>query len=111
MVITISLSPYFIGRWIVFKKIILAGVVLMFAGALTSATPVQPTFVSATGVITIPSTTGVDYRRADTNAVVPAGTVTIAGTTGASLIIYATPKAGYYFPANADDDWAFVRTA
>lgn len=35
MVITISLSPYFIGRWIVFKKIILAGVVLMFAGCVS----------------------------------------------------------------------------
>jgi len=85
-------------------------VIAMFAGALTSATPVSPTFVSATGVITIPATTGVDYRRGDTNAIVT-GTTTVAGTTGAKLIIYATPKAGYYFPAMTDDDWSFVRTA
>jgi len=85
-------------------------VIAMFAGALTSATPVSPTFVSATGVITIPATTGVDYRRGDTNAIVT-GTTTVAGTTGAKLIIYATPKSGYYFPAMTDDDWSFVRTA
>lgn len=85
-------------------------VIAMFAGALTNATPTQPTFVSATGVITIPVVTGVDYRRADTNAIV-AGTVTIAGGAGASLVIYATPRNGYVFPANTDDDWSFVRTA
>lgn len=85
-------------------------VISMFAGALVSATPVSPTFVSATGVITIPTTTGVDYRRGDTKLIVT-GTTTVAGTTGASLIIYATPKAGYYFPAQTDDDWSFVRTA
>jgi len=86
-------------------------VISMFAGALTTVTPQAPTFVSATGVITIPSVTGVVYRRADTNAVVAAGTVTIAGSTGASLVIKAVPAAGYVFSTNADDDWSFVRTA
>lgn len=86
-------------------------VVAMFAGALTAVTPVAPTFVSTTGVITIPSVTGVVYRRADTNAIVAAGTVTIAGTTGASLVITAAPAAGYKFTPNSDDDWSFVRTA
>lgn len=85
-------------------------VVAMFAGSLTTVTPVAPSFASTTGVITIPATTGVDYRRSDTNAIVT-GTTTIAGTTGASLVIYATPKAGYVFPAVTDDDWVFVRTA
>lgn len=86
-------------------------VIAMFAGAQTAVTPTAPTFVSATGVITIPVVTGVQYRRADTNAVVT-GTTTIAGTTGASLVIKAYPSTGAYkFTANADDDWSFVRTA
>lgn len=87
-------------------------VIGMFAGAQTAVTPVAPTFVSATGVITIPSVTGVTYYRADTNAVVAAGTVTIAGGVGASLVIKARPTNGTYkFTANSDDDWSFVRTA
>lgn len=86
-------------------------VIGMFAGAQTAVTPTAPTFVSATGVITIPTVTGVTYRRADTNAVVT-GTVTIAGGAGASLVIKAAPTNGTYkFTANADDDWSFVRTA
>ena len=86
-------------------------VIGMFAGAQTVVTPLAPTFVSTTGVITIPSVTGVQYRRADTNAVVT-GTTTITGTIGASLVIRATPTTGTYtFAANADDDWSFVRTA
>jgi hypothetical protein len=87
-------------------------VITMFAGAQTAVTPLTPTFVSATGVITIPAVTGVTYYRADTNAVVPTGTVTIAGGAGASLVIKARPSTGAYkFTANADDDWSFVRTA
>lgn len=86
-------------------------VIAMFAGAQTLVTPTQPTFVSSTGVITIPTVTGVTYRRADTGAVVT-GTTTIAGTTGASLVITALPSSGAYaFTANADDDWTYVRTA
>jgi len=86
-------------------------VIGMFAGAQTAVTPEAPTFVSATGVITIPTITGVTYRRADTNAVV-SGTVTIAGTAGASLVIHAAPTNGTYkFTANSDDDWSFTRTA
>ena len=86
-------------------------VISMFAGAQTAVTTVAPTFVSTTGVITIPTVVGVQYRRADTNAVVT-GTVTIAGTTGASLVIRAVPASGaYVFTPASDDDWAFVRTA
>jgi hypothetical protein len=83
-------------------------VIGMFAGSITVATPTQPAFVASTGVITIPTITGVVYRRADTNAVVT-GTVTIA-TSGASLIIYSVPAAGYTFSTNVDTDWMFTRT-
>lgn len=77
------------------------------ATANTLVTPAAPTFVASTGVITIPTTTGVTYRRADTNAVVT-GTVTIP-TAGATLGIKAVPKPGYSFPAMADTYWAFTR--
>jgi hypothetical protein len=86
-------------------------VIGMFAGAQTLVTPVAPTFVSTTGVITIPVVTGVTYRRQDTNAVV-LGTTTIAGGIGAALVIRATPTSGSYaFTPNSDDDWSYVRTA
>lgn len=84
-------------------------VIAMFAGAQTAVTTVAPSFVAGTGVITIPTVTGVTYRRADTNAVVT-GTVTI-GTAGASLTIRATPTSGAYsFTPASDDDWTFTRT-
>jgi hypothetical protein len=86
-------------------------VIAMFAGSPTLVTTEAPTFVSTTGVITIPTVTGVTYRRADTNAIV-SGTTTIAGSAGASLVIRAAPSTGAYaFTPNSDDDWAFVRTA
>lgn len=85
-------------------------VVTIFAGAQTAVTPVMPSFVSTTGVITIPTVAGVTYRRSDTNAIVT-GTTTIAGAAGASLVIRATPTSGAYsFTPNSDDDWSFVRT-
>lgn len=84
-------------------------VLAIFAGGQTVVTPTEPSFVPATGVITIPTVTGVTYRRADTNAVVT-GTVTIP-TAGQSLVIRATPASGAYkFAPNVDDDWSFTRT-
>lgn len=82
-------------------------VIAYFAGALTEAVPTTPTFVSGTGVITIPTVTGVVYRRADTNAVVTGTMPAIpAGTT---LVIRANPAAGYYLDPDVDDDWSFTR--
>jgi len=83
-------------------------VIGMFAGSIVTATPTQPTFASPT--ITIPAVTGVQYRRADTNAVVAAGPVTVGTTSGDKLVIYAVPAVGYAFPANVDDDWMYTRT-
>lgn len=83
-------------------------VIGMFGGAPTLVTATAPSFVSSTGVITIPTVTGVRYRRADTNAVVT-GTVTIA-TAGGHLTITAEPTNGSYaFNSFSDDDWAFTR--
>ena len=84
-------------------------VIAMFAASPTAVTSVSPTFVASTGVITIPAVTGVTYRRADTGAVVAAGTVTI-GTAGASLTITAAPtSAAYVFSSASDGDWVFTR--
>ena len=82
-------------------------VITMFAGTVSQVTPTVPSFTSPD--ITIPTVTGVQYRRADTNAVVT-GTVTVGTTTGDKLVIYAVPTAGYAFPPNVDDDWQYTRT-
>ncbi len=84
-------------------------VISIFAGALTKVTPAAPTFEAASGTITINPTTGVTYRRADTNAIVN-GTVVIP-TPGQSLVIRAFPNQGYEWDANVDDDWSFKRTS
>lgn len=83
-------------------------VVGLFEGTTVEAFAADPTFVAATGVITIVASTGVQYRRADTNAVVT-GTVTI-DTPGDSLEITANPLPGYVLSGTTDDDWSFTRT-
>lgn len=83
-------------------------VVAYFAGALTMATPATPTFTPSTGVIVIPTVTGVVYRRADTNAVVSGTMAAIPSLT--TLVIRANPAAGYNLNPATDDDWSFTRT-
>jgi hypothetical protein len=83
-------------------------VIDLFEGTTTEATATDPTFNAGTGVITIPVVTGVQYRRADTNAVVT-GTVTIA-TPGDTLVITANPTPGHVLSDVSDDDWSFTRT-
>lgn len=83
-------------------------VIALFAGSVTTVTPTTPSFVAGTGIITIPSVTGVQYRRSDTNQVVT-GTVTIT-TPGSSLLIKALPIAGYKLNPATDNDWSFTRT-
>jgi len=86
-------------------------VIAMFAGAQTLVIATQPGFVAATGVITIPTVTGVRYRRADTNVIVANGSTVTIGTPGASLIITAEPTTGAYaLGPSSDDDWSFTRT-
>jgi hypothetical protein len=81
-----------------------SALVLMRAGTGgTLATPTAPTFDGAT--ITIPTVTGVTYKRGDTDATV---TGTVAVTDGTTLRIYAIPASGsYYFASNQDDEWYF----
>lgn len=85
-------------------------------GSGTLATPTVPTFVNATGVITIPTVTGVTYKTQATGPLGAAGTTLSAGAqtalaVGETQSIVAVPNTGYYFPHNFDADWSFTRTA
>lgn len=77
-------------------------------GTGTEATPAVPTFVAATGVVTIPTTTGVTYKNQSTDATLTAGAQT-ALAPGETLSVVAVPNTGYYFPHNFDADWDFTR--
>jgi hypothetical protein len=78
-----------------------AAVIALFAGTTVLATPTEPTFVSGTHTITIPTVTGVVYKI---NGVVKAaGPVVITEDT----VVTASPAPGYRFPAVGDDDWFY----
>lgn len=80
-----------------------AEVIGMFETTLTLTAFVSaPTYVSGTGVITIPSITGVQYRID--------GEIVAAGAQPAiteDTLVTATPAAGYQFPTPSDVDWVF----
>lgn len=67
----------------------------------TAATPAQPSYNASTHVITIPTTTGINYEIDDE---VVTGTVTITEDTEVS----AHPKTGYYIPSNTTRAWTFT---
>lgn len=71
----------------------------------TLVTPTVPTFVPATGVITIPTKTGVAYFIDDVSVSAGAQTALASGVTAE---ITAAPTTGYYFPHNTDDDWTVI---
>lgn len=76
----------------------------------TSVTPTVPTFVPSTGVLTVPTKTGVIYKNQDTDATLSAGAQT-AIAAGATISVVAVPDTGYFFPHNIDADWDFTRDA
>jgi hypothetical protein len=80
-------------------------VIAMFEEGVTLATPAEPAFNAGTNTITIPTTTGVDYRVE--GEIVPAGALVIEANT----IVTATPKPGFVFVADVDDDWLYVYDA
>ena len=73
----------------------------------TLATPTVPTFVPSTGVLTVPSVTGVEYYVDDVKATAGAQTAIDGGVT---IEVVAKPATGYYFPHNFDADWSFTST-
>jgi hypothetical protein len=79
------------------------------AAAAALVTPLEPAFNAETGALTIPTVTGVVYRRLDTNAVVNAAGSPYTVASGASLQISAEPaSASYFFETSEDDLWTFT---
>lgn len=88
-----------------------AMVVLKTGASAVLITPTVPTFVEATGVVTIPTQTGVVYKNDVTNATLSAGAQS-ALAEGATLRVRAEPaSASYYFATSEDDTWSFTRPA
>jgi hypothetical protein len=92
-------------------KIRSAIIIRQAAQGETLVTPADPTFDPATSQITIDDTTGVTYRRGDTNAVVTNAGSPYTVAEGVDLTIYAVPNAGSYFRNNVEDEWTFRGTA
>jgi hypothetical protein len=90
-------------------KIKSALVVRKTAGTNVLAVPTEPGFVHATGVVTIPTVTGVVYKDAADATVTAGAKAAIAA--GASVTYHAVPAAGYYFADNETDEWTFTRDA
>lgn len=80
-----------------------ADVILMLASTLTSATPAAPTYDSGTDIITIPNTTGVEYKI--NGVIVPAGAY---GPISANTEVRAYPATGYKFPVPTQTQWVFT---
>lgn len=75
----------------------------------TLVEPIEPGFNPVTGVVTIPSQTGVTYRNADTEVVLTAGDQP-ALEPGESLFVEAVPGADRYFAnSEADGPWEYTR--
>ena len=71
----------------------------------TEVEPQAPSYVASTGVVTIPTQTGVKYESPKGTTVT--GTVTVAA--GSSKEFFAVPDTGYHFATNADDQWTFTK--
>jgi hypothetical protein len=78
------------------------------SGSDTLVTPESPGFDGTT--ITPATTTGVTYKRADTNATVTTG-APITLSAGETLKIYAVATSGHYFESDQDDEWTFTNEA
>ena len=84
-------------------------VIKKVAAANVLVEPTVPAFNKVTGVVTIPTKTGVVYK--DNN-----GTTLTAGdqtalAAGATTTVYAQAASGYYFSDDADQSWQFKRNA
>ena len=78
-------------------------VLAIFAGSVTEATPLAPTYIPETEGVVIPTVTGVVYKVSGS---VVTGTITITGPT----LVKASPASGYKFATGVDDDWYFTTT-
>jgi HK97 family phage prohead protease len=78
--------------------------------AANVVTPQAPTFVNSTGVVTIPTQTGVVYQDEATGATLTAGAQD-AIDVGDTLEVKAVPAANYGFTHDATTEFVFTRTA
>ena len=74
----------------------------------------MPSFNKVTGVLSITNQTGVVYTRTNVDGSNPtvvnaAGSPYAAIAAGTSIVVTATPAAGYYFETSEDDSWTFTR--
>jgi hypothetical protein len=88
-------------------KIRSALVLVQAAAGASRVVPSDPTFDTASSEITIHDTTGVTYRRGDTNAAVTASGSPYLVAEGEDLTIYAVSNSGYFFGNNVEDEWTF----
>lgn len=74
-----------------------------------SVTPVVPTFNTSTGVLTVPSETGVVYKDGNGNVLASGAQTAIA--VDATIMVVASPASGYYFPLSGNQTayWSFSR--
>lgn len=83
-------------------------VVNKVASNVTLVTPTEPTFNANTGVITIPTQTGVTYKDFEDN-VLSSGAQS-ALDPGEEFTVFAYPSSGSYeFNASDEDTWTFTR--
>lgn len=90
-------------------KIKSAQVIRKVAAADVLVVPDKPTFVPSTGVVTIPSKTGVVYMDGDGDVLTSGAQTALAK--GASMVVTAEAASGYFFSTNADTTWTFKRPA
>jgi HK97 family phage prohead protease len=100
------------GALVKFKA---ALVVKLFTGTLL-VDPAVPTFVKATGVVTIPAiAANTSYVTVNDSTGVESGALTTGAqsaiTAGTQVHIRCKPAAGYAFPSNASCNWTFQRPA
>lgn len=88
-------------------KIKSALVIRKTTGTNALVRPTSPTFVASTGVVTIPTKTGVVYKDGSGNTLTAGAQTALAA--GASTQVQAVPAANYYFADNASDQWTYTR--
>jgi hypothetical protein len=81
------------------------------ASANVLVAPTKPSFVSSTGVITIPTQTGVVYKDGSASGSTLTAGAQTALAAGASKTVVAVPASGYYFATTEQDSWTFTRDA
>jgi hypothetical protein len=88
-------------------KIRSALVLKQAAAGAVRVTPAEPAFDADTSSFSVTDTTGVTYRRSDTNAAVTAAGSPYVVPEGTDLTVYAVTNAGYFFGNNVEDEWTF----